>query len=227
MGNISLSNKAGDAKYDAAQFFDKFAEAFDTIYDKKRNLLMQWVDRQFRRDMFIRFALSFEALGDLTGKTILDIGCGSGPYVVEALHRGASHVTAVDPSPNMLALVRARLNESEYTEKCLLVQGVFPGVDLTEHDHSIVMGVMDYISDARGFLTALRPLVTKSAVVSFPSRHWFRTRLREFRYWLRKCPVYFYDESQIRYLCSAAAFDRIEIKKIPGAGMDYHVCLKP
>jgi cyclopropane fatty-acyl-phospholipid synthase-like methyltransferase len=227
MNEITLSKNSRGSKYDAVQFFDNFAQAFDTIYDGKRNFFMQWVDRRFRRDMFIRFALSFEALGDLKGKTVLDIGCGSGPYVVEALNRGASQVTAVDPAPHMLALVRERLKRSVYADKCLLIQGAFPGIDLKAHDHVMIMGVMDYIADARGFLTALRPLVTTSAVVSFPSKHWFRTPLRRFRYRLRRCPVYFYDEAQIMALCSAAGFGRMEINKISGAGMDYHVCLKP
>src|SRR5262245_50570474 len=127
----------------AAEFFNRFAEAFDTIYDNKRNFLMQWVDRRFRSDMFIRFALSFEALGNLKEKTILDIGCGSGPYVVEALWRGARRVTAVDPAPHMLTLVRQRLEEIDLVEKCLLVRGTFPEVDVETHDHAIIMGVMD------------------------------------------------------------------------------------
>ncbi len=212
---------------DTAKFFDSFAEAFDTIYDDRRNVLMRWVDRRFRSDMFIRFALSFEALGDLTGKAILDIGCGSGPYVVEALNRGARWVTAVDPAPNMLALVRKRLEGIGLVEKCSLVRGTFPEVAVEARDHVIIMGVMDYIADTNAFLVALRPLVKMSAVVSFPSKHWFRTPFRRFRYRLRRCPVYFYNETDIKALCSAAGFSEIKIQKIPGAGMDYHVCLKP
>jgi ubiquinone/menaquinone biosynthesis C-methylase UbiE len=227
MDDIPLLKNSKSSTYDAVRFFDNFAEVFDTIYDGKRNIFMQWVDRRFRRDMFIRFALSFEALGDLKGKTVLDIGCGSGPYVVEALDRGASRVTAVDAATNMLALVRERVKGSEYANRCSIVQGAFPDIDLEEHDHVIIMGVMDYISDARRFLAALRPLVTISVVVSFPSKHWLRTPLRSFRYRLRRCPVYFYDEAQIIEVCSTATFGRIDINKIPGAGMDYHVCLKP
>jgi hypothetical protein len=86
---------------------------------------------------------------------------------------------------------------------------------------------MDYIADAGEFLITLAPLVKISAVVSFPSKHWFRTPFRRCRYRLRRCPIYFYDKAQIRERCSAAGFSRIEIYKIPGAGMDYHVCLKP
>jgi 2-polyprenyl-3-methyl-5-hydroxy-6-metoxy-1,4-benzoquinol methylase len=211
---------------DAAKFFDGFAEAFDTLYTNKRNLFMRWMDRRFRSDMFVRFALSFEVLGELKGKTVLDIGCGSGPYVIEALNRGASHVTAVDPAPSMLALVCERLARSGLTDKCSLVRGSFPSINLKAHDHAIIMGVMDYIADASTFLAALPPLVKVSAVISFPSRHWLRTPFRAFRYHLRRCPVFFYDESEIRALCAAAGFGEIKIQKILGAGMDYHVCLK-
>ena len=83
----------------AGAFFDSFAGTFDTFYDGKRSRLMQWIDRRYRHDMFARYALTFERLGDLSGKRGLDIGCGSGPYVAEAIKRGAAHVVALDPAP--------------------------------------------------------------------------------------------------------------------------------
>jgi SAM-dependent methyltransferase len=211
----------------AAKFFDSFAQAFDSIYDGKRNDLMRWVDRHFRSDMFIRFALTFEALGNLAGKTVLDVGCGSGPYIVEALNRGARRVTGIDPAPNMLALARDRLKRPDLAARSCLIEANFPGVHLEAHDYAIIMGVMDYVENAREFLTALKPLVGLEADVSFPSKHWFRTPFRALRYRLRKCPVYFYDEDDIKDLCSTAGFRTIEIHKISGAGMDYHVCLRP
>lgn len=212
---------------DAVRFFDAFAEAFDTLYDEKRNFLMRWLDRNFRSDMFIRFALTFRAFGDLREKSVLDIGCGSGPYVVEALSRGAKWVTALDPAPSMLDLVRKRLDGNSLADRCSIMQGSFPGLDLRAHDYVIVMGVMDYVPNARDFLVGLKPLVNVSAAVSFPSKHWLRTPFRAVRYRLRRCPVYFYNETDIKELCAIAGFRTIEIYKIPGAGMDYHVCLKP
>jgi len=215
------------AETNAAKFFDGFAETFDTIYDNKRNAIMQWVDWHFRSDMFMRFALTFNALGSLKDKTVLDIGCGSGPYVLEALHRDAKWVTAVDPAPAMLSLVRQRLKGTDLGNRCSIIEGCFPGIEVQLHDHAIIMGVMDYIPDAVSFLKALCPIVKDSAVLSFPSKHWFRTPFRKFRYSLRNCPVYFYDEHSIQDLCRAAGFKSVNIQKIPGAGMDFHVCLKP
>jgi ubiquinone/menaquinone biosynthesis C-methylase UbiE len=206
-------------------FFDGFAETFDTLYDGKRSPFMRWVDRRWRSDMFIRFARTFDMLDPMAGKTVLDLGCGSGPYLAEALELDAELVTGVDPAPTMLDLARRRLGAMGEPPRWQLVEGYFPEVELEEHDYAIVMGVLDYIEDPERFLSALRPLVRDKAVLSFPSRHWFRTPIRKVRYRLRNCPVFFYDALRIQNLAERAGFSRVDVHKIPGAGMDYHVCL--
>jgi len=45
----------------------------------------------------------------LRGQAVLDAGCGSGRYILHALQRGATRVTGVDLSPEMLARARAEL----------------------------------------------------------------------------------------------------------------------
>ena len=45
---------------------------------------------------------------DLSGKRILDAGCGTGAYAVEAARRGAE-VVAIDLSPTLVNLARSRL----------------------------------------------------------------------------------------------------------------------
>ena len=209
-------------------FFDSFAETFDTFYDGKRSPVMQWIDRRYRHDMFARYALTFERLGDLHGKRGLDIGCGSGPYVAEALKRGAAHVVALDPAPSMLELTHKRIEKLGALDRISEVTGYFPDVSpVGPFDFAIVMGVMDYVPDPVSFLQALRNVLAGRAVISFPSKHWFRTPLRKVRYKLRNCPVYFYDEAMIRSIGEQAGFRTVDIVKIPGAGMDYHVCLAP
>lgn len=211
----------------AADFFDRFATTFDTLYDGRRGPFMRWVDQQFRSDMFVRFAWTFERMGPLQGKTVVDIGCGSGPYLVEALRREATSVTGVDPAPGMISLAQKRLADQGQSARAKLITGFFPAVDVPVHDHAIVMGVFDYLSDPLEFLQRLRQVTKTSAQVSFPSRHWFRTPLRQVRYRLRNCPVFFYDAEYIEALARQAGFSTVEIRKIPGAGMDYHVGLKP
>jgi ubiquinone/menaquinone biosynthesis C-methylase UbiE len=212
----------------AGTFFDSFAESFDTFYDEKRGPVMRWIDQHYRNDMFVRYSLTFERLGDLTGKRGLDIGCGSGPYVAEALKRGASHVVALDPAPGMLELTRRRIEKRGQLDQITLGEGCFPEtVPPGPFDFAIVMGVLDYVADPVAFFKALRGILTGRAAVSLPSRHWFRTPIRKVRYRLRRCPVYFYEEPQIRSIVKQAGFGTVDIIKIHGAGMDYHVCLAP
>jgi 2-polyprenyl-3-methyl-5-hydroxy-6-metoxy-1,4-benzoquinol methylase len=47
-------------------------------------------------------------LGDVTGKRVLDAGCGPGLYAEELVRRGAS-VVGFDESPEMVRLARRRL----------------------------------------------------------------------------------------------------------------------
>lgn len=212
----------------AGTFFDGFAETFDTFYDGKRSVVMQWIDRRYRHDMFARYSLTFERLGDMTGKRVLDIGCGSGPYVAEALKRGAAEVVALDPAPSMLQLTRQRIEKLGKLEKLTVVEGYFPEkAPPGPFDFAIIMGVLDYVADPVTFFRGLRGILTGTAAVSFPSQHWFRTPIRKVRYKLRNCPVYFYTEQRIRSIGKEAGFGTVDIIKIPGAGMDYHVCLSP
>lgn len=49
----------------------------------------------------------FRLLGDLRGKTLLDLACGEGIYARQFKRAGASLVTGVDVSPEMIALANA------------------------------------------------------------------------------------------------------------------------
>jgi SAM-dependent methyltransferase len=210
----------------SGEFFHGFADTFDTFYNGKRSPLMQWIDRRFRSDMFERYRLTFARLGDLPGKRVIDIGCGSGPYVVECMKRGAAHVAALDPAPRMLELTRQRLERIDAVGRASFHEGYFPQVRPgSTFDCAIVMGVFDYIAEPLGFLRALRE-TAGTAAISFPSEHWFRTPFRKVRYRMRNCPVYFYDERRIRQLATDAGWGQVDILKIAGAGMDYHVCLR-
>jgi ubiquinone/menaquinone biosynthesis C-methylase UbiE len=216
----SDNNKNHDHK--VGTYFDKAATTFDTFYDRKRSRFMRWVDRNLRSDMFERYRLTFEALEPLTDKTVIDVGCGSGPYVVEAARRGSKRVLGFDMAQNMIDLGRKRAAAAGVPDRCEFVLGTFPEDSPKEtFDYAIVMGVMDYVSDPKAFLSTLARQVRLRAVLSFPGKHWFRTPLRKVRYWLKRCPLYFYDSSQIEELLKAAGFSNIKVEKIPGAGMDF------
>ena len=205
-------------------FFDEFAKKFDTIYDGQRNAFMRWVDARFRSDMYVRFQKCFEYVGDLSGKTVFDVGCGSGPYVAEALRRNAARVTGLDPAPSMLELTRRRVADLGHSDKLTLIPGYFPDVRPSDkHDVAIVTGVMDYVADPVAFLKALGDSVAVGASVTFPSWHWFRGPIRKVRYTLRKVDLWLYSRQEVEAVLRKAGFSTYTIYKIPGAGMDFVV----
>jgi len=216
----SESNKNHEQKVGA--YFDKAAVTFNTFYDHQRSAFMQWVDKKFRSDMFERYRLTFQAIEPLNDKTVLDVGCGSGPYVVEAARLGSKRVLGLDMAEGMIDLARRRAAAAGVADKCEFALGTFPEYSPQERfDYAIVMGVMDYVSNPSSFLSKLARCVRLRAVVSFPSKHWFRTPLRKVRYRLKRCPLYFYERPQIEELLKAAGFSNIKVEKIPGAGMDF------
>ena len=76
---MQQTSKPTDHGTSVGTYFDKAATTWDTFYDHKRSALMRWVDQKFRSDVFNRYRLTFEEISDCTGKTLLDVGCGSGP----------------------------------------------------------------------------------------------------------------------------------------------------
>jgi SAM-dependent methyltransferase len=58
-------------------------------------------------------ARSYELLGDVTGRAVVDVGCGGGRAVAELAERGARAV-GVDRDPEMIAVARERWPDGEF-----------------------------------------------------------------------------------------------------------------
>lgn len=54
---------------------------------------------------------AFHLLGDVRGRTVLDLGCGTGENIVLLLERGAQ-VIGMDISPDLIAIAQKRLNDA-------------------------------------------------------------------------------------------------------------------
>jgi len=68
----------------------------------------------------------------LERKTVLDIGCGSGRYMLHALRRGAARVSGVDPSPEMLEQADVELRPFRPLVKIDLMQGSVAALPLPD-----------------------------------------------------------------------------------------------
>ena len=75
---------------------------------------------------------------DLSGRRVLDAGCGTGALAVEAARRGAS-VTAIDLSPTLVALARQRLPRNLGAGSVAFEVGDMLDPDLGRFDHVVAM----------------------------------------------------------------------------------------
>jgi SAM-dependent methyltransferase len=217
----------GWTRHDAAvsRFFSGFAASWDSLYGGKRTLVSRVIDATLRRDIAERYDLTFHVLGEsLRGKTVLDIGCGSGVYAVEATRRGASRVVGLDMAPGMIDLARRRAEHAGVADVCRFVCARFPAdppvPELADRaDCAIVMGVLDYVEAPLAFLQALREAVRERAVLSFPFRDRVRYPIRRWRYRaLGRCAIRHYSEAEVRQLCDAAGFARTEVDFLDHSG---------
>jgi SAM-dependent methyltransferase len=176
-----------------------------------------------RKAVFERYTITFEQAGDVRGKKILDVGCGSGVYSVDFARRGAQRVVGVDFSGNMLKLARQEAEQHGVADRCEFIQADFLELDLEEKfDISIAMGVFDYVPDQVTFLRKMVALTTGKVIVAFPGHSLLREPARRLRYKLAgKGDIYLYSREDVERIATEAGLRDREIIRIPSSGGVY------
>ena len=203
-------------------YFERAAEDFDLLYAPHRqSAVMRWVNRHFRRDITERFLKTLEFAERISPRSVLDAGCGSGRYLPALASAGVTRLVGIDVSDAMIELAR-RETDGIAGADIDLIRSEFQQWKTSESfDLIVAMGLYDYAADPARMLKRMRELTKDAVIASFPSRHWLRTPVRRIRYFLKRCPVHFYDRAAIESLGREASFATTEITKIKGAGMDY------
>ena len=203
------------------RYFDRNAAQFDSIYHEGQPLARAF-NRAFRKAIYERFAITFGEAEPVTGKSVLDIGCGSGRYAVEFARRGAARVIGLDYAAGMLDLARAYAREAGVADRCEFVAGDFTAVAPDERfDVVIAIGVYDYQDRPVEFLRRMADRCGGRIIATFPGRSLFRMRIRQLRYWLKDCPVLFYSEDEVRRIARDAGLTKVRIVPITSSGTGF------
>ena len=110
--------------------------------DRMRSTLLSWLPQ------------------DLSGTRILDAGCGTGAYAVEAARRGA-RVVAIDLSPTLVDLARSRL-PADVAARIDFRSGDMLGAELGHFDHVVAMDSIIHYSPEDA-VAALAQLAERTA----------------------------------------------------------------
>lgn len=114
---------------------------------------------------------------DLSGRSVLDAGCGTGALAAEAAARGAA-VTAIDLSPTLVAIARERYPASlpegaaPHPGRIAFHSGDMLDPALGAVDHAVLMDSLIHygLSDILASLVALAPRVGRSIVFTVAPR---------------------------------------------------------
>ena len=197
-----------DTMPQVAQYWNNVADEFDAIYSGKKSALGRALDRWLRRDMYQRFDWVMATAGDVRGKDVCDVGCGSGRFVTEFAKRGASHVTGVDVAPEMLRLARNVVREDGVSDRCDFIEAdILNWQTDRQYDITIAIGLWDYIADPSERLRVIRKM-TRGRFLSAWPRFWtLRTPIRKVRLqYIRGCPVYFFRKPVAFKLLESSGF---------------------
>ncbi len=114
----------------------------------------------YNRDTWQKPGAVLDRLGDLAGKTVVEVGSGKG-YFTRRLAERAARVLALDISPELLITLDS-LNASELDSATYgritprLVVPNDPGLGRGEADAAILVNTFMYIQEGAGYLAALR-----------------------------------------------------------------------
>jgi len=198
-----------------SRFWDKEIASFDAIYSHGKGALNNLLDRVFRWDMHARFDYTMRESEPISGRSFLDVGCGTGRYALEYVRRGARRVVGIDVSANMVDTCRQRASEEKAEDRTLFVL-----TDLLDYktdetfDIAIGIGLFDYIRDSFPVIRAMRERTTDRAIMTFPRLYTWRAPVRRARLFVKGSAVYFYTRSELDDLLLRAGFRRYTLEVV-------------
>lgn len=178
-------------------YFEDIASDFDSYYESPKGILDKMINAGLRRPGLIkRLKISLEASNPHQGKRILDVGCGSGKFVVECAKRGAE-VWGMDISIEMIEIakdfcvknkVEAELEIGDATEE--LPKGF---------DVCVALGVFEYFEDPKQILRNMFASTEKGGKIIFSVPSWFtfQTPLRNVLLYYRNVKCYYYTKTRV------------------------------
>jgi len=190
------------------EFFDGYATDFDAIYGHttQRSAFGRWVDQRFRGVMMRRFEETLRNTNRDDVASVLDVGCGSGRYVIAFAKQGKS-VMGVDMADGMLALAQKGVDAAGVSERVTLRAGDYLATSFDQkYDVACLMGFFDYIEDPVAVLKKLAQEVTGEIYASFPIAGGWLAWQRQVRYRLRQCPLWLYRREDVVAILDAAGF---------------------
>jgi len=193
----------------AQRYFGSFADDYHRAFDGGgANPLHHAINRLFRRKTFVRRTARIEELLEeygVAGKTVLDLGCGSGEVSIMAARLGAT-VVGLDIVDDMIAIARAGAEAAGVGDRTTfrvanIVDGVLPRADVT-----MMVGVIEYYSDLDRLLTKACAATDGLLVIVDTRGPLWRRTLRRVLARLKRFYLYYRDPREVAAIVARQGF---------------------
>lgn len=198
------------------KYFENIAEDFDNIYNNRGSILDKFINKVFRKGMYERFTLTMQECGNVGGKSILDIGCGSGRIALVLAEMGAE-VLGIDYSSAMIELASSYLSKhrGSINAKFIVCDFMEDFPNDRSFDITLALGVFDYIENPTPFLKKMREITKEQMIVSYPAKFTLEMPIRKVWLWTRHCPVHFYTKKQLTKMYESMGIEKFKIIELP------------
>jgi SAM-dependent methyltransferase len=197
----------------AQQYWDVRSDLFANYYKKP-----SWFDKMFRKAVYTRTAVMLNTIKECGKCTVLDIGSGPGVNSVTWLkNTEATFLLGIDFAENMNEYARKNAAAEGVADRCKFVEGDFLTYDFKgeKFDVACAAGVTDYVKDIQDLVKKMDAVTNKAFVASWPTGG-LRMALRRYRY---TCPVYQYNEADVRRLHEGLNLKSLDIIPMQGGMM--------
>lgn len=196
------------------RYWNREVWSFDSIYTHKKKIILNYLDKIFRWEVYARFDYTIKHSQPIEGKTILDIGCGTGKFALEYAKQKAKEVVGIDIAANMVDLCKHRAKEENFDNICTFIKtDPFDFKTDKIFDICIGMGLFDYITDPVPVIRRMKELTSGRIILSFPIKGSLRALIRKIRLGIRGCDVHFYYKDEFIKLMEQAGLKVHDIAK--------------
>ena len=126
-------------------------------------------DREVNANNIFEIPALFSLLPDLTGKTILDLGCGFGEHCKEFVNKGAAKVVGIDISTKMLEIAKKENSDPKITYLNMPMEDIDEISD--KFDLVISSLALHYIEDFDGVVKRINNRLNPGGYFIFSQEH--------------------------------------------------------
>ena len=145
--------------------------AKQNIYDNETFFegYMELRKREVNANNIFEIPTLYSLMPDLEGKSVLDLGCGSGERCIDYLKRGAVKVVGVDISEKMLGVAKRENSDPKITYLNMPMEDI--GTLEGKFDVTISSLALHYVEDFKGVVNNVSSLLNDGGIFLFSQEH--------------------------------------------------------